>query len=640
MTAKTSRQWIASSCEFRRLGAWAEQDGITFSAAVPSEDTVNLILYRKGEEEPQQEIPFPRQHYTGCVRTMKVEGISPDEVEYNFRVGEQVTVDPAARLVRGRKTFGDRSPRGEHQVRGGFPDEKFDWGKDQCPLEIPYEDVVAYHLHVRGFTKQKNSRVRHKGTFLGLQEKIPYLKDLGINQVILMPAYEFDEIMRPNAPVGATPAAFVHPAAPEVPGHPVAQEETKLNFWGYLSGEYFAPKYSYSATGNPVREFKEMVRSFHESGIEVVMEFAFPDPANAGMVNECLAWWVQEYHVDGFSLFMNQETANTLAANPLLMRTKLMSGYFPADAIYHGERKTARNLAERNEGFMIPARRLLKGDENQLGGFVERVRYNPENSGVMNYITGHDGFTLMDLVSYDKKHNEDNGEQGRDGAECDYSWNCGVEGPTKKRTVTRLRLRQMKNAFAMLLLAQGTPVILAGDEFGNSQQGNNNPYCHDSELTWVDWSREKPNQELTAFVKKLIAFRREHRILHRDSGLSGSDPLSSGYPDVSSHGSRAWYGDFDYQNRHVGLMYNGAYAKEDTFVYVAYNFHWEPKSLALPKLPDGMDWYEELSTGEEPGSDEALTEKAIQVPGRCVQILVGKKTDGEKSDGKSDQIEK
>ncbi len=620
MTATRKGQLTASPCRFCRPGAWVEQDGITFSAAVPSEENVNLILYPRGKEEIAQEIPFPRQHYTGIVRTMKVEGISSGEYEYNFRIGDRVTVDPAAHVVRGRDVFGDAGPRGEHQVRGGFVSEDFDWGEDQVPLAIPYEDVIAYHLHVRGFTKQKNSRVRHKGTFLGLQEKIPYLKELGINQVILMPAYEFDEIMPPAAPEEGPAGTPPLSSALQAPGE-------KLNFWGYTKGHYFAPKYSYSATKDPVREFKTMVRAFHENGIEVVMEFAFPDPVNAGMVNECLAWWVQEYHVDGFSLFMNQETANTLAGNPILMRTKLISGYFPADSIYQGKRKNAmRSLAERNDCFLTTARKLLKGDENQLGDFVARVRYNPENAGVMNYITGHDGFTMMDLVSYDKKHNEANGEQGRDGAACDYSWNCGAEGPTRKRSVLKLRQRQMKNAFAMMLLAQGTPVLLAGDEIGNSQQGNNNPYCHDSELTWVDWSREKTAQDLTDFVRRLIAFRKEHRILHREKALTGGDSLSCGYPDFSCHGSRAWYGDFDYQNRHVGLMYNGSYAGEDTFIYVAYNFHWEPRSLALPKLPEGMDWREEINTGDEPCCQEPIREKEIEVPGRCIRILVGKKT--------------
>lgn len=657
MTDKNSNQISASTGVFCRMGAQTEQDGITFSVAVPSEETVSLILYRRGTEEIVKEIPFQKQSYSGVVYTMKVKGISPEQYEYNYRIGKKVVTDPAARLVVGRPVFGDRTPRGEHQVRGGFLTEKFDWKTDRDALQLPYEDVIAYHLHVRGFTRQKNSKVRHKGTFQGLQEKIPYLKELGINQVILMPSYEFDEIMQETA-AGARGVPMTR-TSEELPG--------KLNYWGYMKGFYYAPKFSYSVSGKPDVEFKSLVRTLHENGIELLMEFAFPDPVDTEMVNDCLSWWVQEYHVDGFSLLMNQTAAAGLAGNPILMKTKLITGYFPTDTIYPEGRETSyRNLAECNEGFKVDARKLLKGDEDQLERFAGRVRYNPEDKAVINYITSHDGFTMMDLVSYDKKHNEENGEQGRDGAACDYSWNCGLEGPTKKRGIVKLRMQQMRNAFAMLLLSQGTPMLLAGDEFGNSQQGNNNPYCHDSELAWVDWSREKANHELTDFVRELIAFRKEHKILHMEKALTGGDMRSCGYPDFSCHGSRAWYGDFEYQNRHMGLMYCGIYAEKEEFIYVAYNFHWEAQTLALPQLPEGMEWSVALDTCDADGKavkqdaeqDEnpvakqdaeqdanlaagqnvkrdaadsgaclsrMVLGKAFEIPGRSIQVLVGAK---------------
>ncbi|MDO5344909.1 MAG: hypothetical protein Q4E91_04100 [Lachnospiraceae bacterium] len=634
MSEKNRQKILASEGKYRGLGAWTEKDGITFSAAAPSKEPVSLILYRKGTEEIAEEIPFPDSGYSGVVRTLKA-AIAPDKYEYNFRIGQKVVVDPAARLVTGSPVFGDRAHRGEHQRRAGFVKKGFDWKEDQKALRIPYEDGILYHLHVRGFTKQKNSRVRHKGTFLGLQEKLPYLKELGVNQVLLMPAYEFDEIMR--EPGCGTSLMEVE-----------NQKGGRINYWGYVPGFYFAPKQSYCATKQPDVEFKTMVRTFHENGIEVLMEFAFPDPLNMNMVSDCLTWWVQEYHVDGFSLLMNQEAANQLAGNPVLRKTKLLSGYFPSDRIYpSGRGHDFRNLAECNEGFKITARKLLKGDENQLSGFVDRVRYNPKDSGVVNYITGHDGFTLMDLVSYDKKHNESNGEQGRDGAACEYSWNCGAEGPTKKRMINRLRLRQMKNAFAMLLLSQGTPMLLAGDEFGNSQQGNNNPYCHDSELTWVDWSKEKSGRELTDFVKKLIAFRREHRILHMERPLLGADTLSCGYPDFSCHGSRAWYGAFEYQNRHVGLMYCGMYAGTREFVYAAYNFHWDPQTLALPNLPEGMAWSLRLDTADTKGDPETegnglklIQGREMEVPGRSVRVLVSESLPEMKKTKPSDEQKK
>ena len=620
MAEKRDRQTVTAPGIGSRLGTQVERDGIIFSAAISSEEQVRLILYRKGTVEIAEELPFPEQPYGGIVHFMKVTGISPRDYEYNFRIGKKVVLDPAARLVVGRENFGDMTSKGEHQIRGGFVQPGFDWGAEEKQPRIPYEDVIAYQLHVRGFTKQKNSRVKHKGTFLGLQEKISYLKDLGINQVILMPAYEFDEIIKEKS-IGTAPAVV------KDGGELLIQENSagkKLDYWGYASGCYYAPKASYSATGRPDREFKSMIKAFHENGMEVVMQFYFPDPVDLTMVNDCLVWWLQEYHVDGFHLLMNQEAANSVAANPFLAKTKLISGFFPTEQIYlEKKRYLPRNLAEYHDGFKEDARRLLKGDEDMLASFVHRIRYNPADSGVINYITDHDGFTLMDLVSYDKKHNEENGEQGHDGQVYNYSWNCGAEGSTRKKKILDLRMQQMKNAFAMLLLAQGTPMILAGDEFGNSQRGNNNPYCLDNEVSWVDWSREKMNRELTDFVKTLIAFRKEHKILHMEKSLTGGDSRSIGYPDVSCHGSRAWYGGFEPVNRHVGLMYCGQYANQEEFIYAAYNFHWEPQEMALPYLPDGLRWKKVLDTCKpEESGENGLPERQFQIPPRCVQVLV------------------
>lgn len=611
MTENTRQQILASAGIYRGLGAFVEKDGITFSTAVPSQEKVSLILYRKGMQEIEAELPFPEAPYAGIVHTMKVTGINPEKYEYNFRIGDTVVTDPAARLLTGTGEFGDRSEKGEHSRRGAFIKPGFDWKEDTKALEIPYEDGILYSLHVRGFTRQKNSRVRNKGTFRGIQEKIPYFKELGINQLLLMPAYEFDEIQREKQQEGMRGQAAA----------PLVKTEEKLNYWGYVPGFYFAPKRSYSASDRPDVEFKTMVRTCHENGIEVLMEMAFPDPVDVRMVSDCLTWWVQEYHVDGFSLLMNQEAANVQTGNPILRKTKLLTGYFPAERIYPQGRKVPfRSLAEWNEGFRIEARRLLKGDEDRLSGFSARLKRNQKDCGVVNSITSHDGFTLMDLVSYDNKHNEENGEMGQDGAPSEYSWNCGEEGPTRKRSINRLRMKQMKNAYVMVLLAQGTPLLLSGDEIGNSQQGNSNPYCHDSELTWVDWSRERSMQELQTFVKDLIAFRKAHRILHMEKELTGSDTLSCGYPDVSIHGSKAWYADFEYQNRHMGVLYCGLYAGEEEFVYVGYNLHWENRTLALPTLPEGMGWTVRFDTALQPG-EVAPDARQMELEGRSIRVL-------------------
>ena len=595
--------------------AAANKRDITFRLATEGSEEVSVLLYKKGSQEVIREVPLEEHPFDGSVRSTHVM-LDPAHTEYNFRAGGRVMQDPAARLIRGRDTFGDLSDREEHQVRCGFVTEDFPWEGD-VPLRLPYEDVISYCLHVRGFTMGRQSGVRHKGTFRGLQEKIPYLNELGINQIILMPAYDFNEVMvRPVAGQNMAPAGAADaPAA-----------DKKLNYWGYTDGFFYAPKAGYSASRSPDLEFKEMVKALHRAGIELIMEFAFPDRKDICFMTDCLSWWIREYHVDGFFLLVRKETACMLAGCPQLKGVKLITGYYPAREVYPDGRKSRlRLLGSCNDGFKESCRRLLKGDEDRLGDFVNRMRQNEEDTACINYITNHDGFTLMDLVSYDKKHNEENGEQGRDGAACEYSWNCGVEGPSRKSTVQALRMRQMKNAFAMLLLAQGTPMLLAGDEFCNTQGGNNNPWCIDSPVTWLDWNKSKSACEMTEYVKKLIAFRKAHGILHPAAPLKGSDQTSCGYPDFSCHSGRAWYGGFEYQNRHIGMMFCSQSKEKEDFVYTAFNLHWDSQTFALPYLPDGMEWEIAFDTdggaGEYDSGEAAVRE--FTLPGRSVRVLTG-----------------
>ncbi len=613
-----------------------EKGKLCFHAAFDTGEEACVVLLKKGTDEVLGEIPFRETPYCGTVREAVAEGVRADRTEYVYKVGGRVMIDPEAKLILGRKPFGDRSERSACQVRCGFPKQDFDWGEAEHALRLPYEDTVAYYLHVRGFTMNKNSKVRHRGTFRGLEEKIPYLKDLGINQVVLMPAYEFEEIQRApepqgakGAPAGAAAQTAAGAASQMTEGTAVQTSAGagaptgKLNYWGYTESWYFAPKAGYCAGREPDVEFKTMVRAMHEAGIEVVMEFAFPDHVPADRSLRALIWWVREYHVDGFLLLCRDQIALMAASCPALRYTKLLHGYFDPARIYPKGRKIPfRNLANCNDGFKIDCRRLLKGDENQLPSFVSRVRQNGQDVACVNYLCGHDGFTLMDLVSYEKKYNEENGEQNRDGAETEFSWNCGAEGPTKKRLINLLRMRQMRNAFAMLLLSQGTPMLLAGDEMGNSQNGNNNPYCIDSEVTWVDWNTGKCAQQLQAYVKDLIALRKEHKIFH-SSQPCGQTQI--GYPEFSCHSEKAWYGDFEYQNRHVGMMYSARREGTDEFLYVGWNFHWDEKTLALPYLPDGMCWKSILDTAGEEQAKEGPQKyvREFTLPGRSVCVLAG-----------------
>ena len=601
-----------------KFGAVKEKDGVIFQVALEEPEEAALLLYQRGTDTIVREIPLKDKRIVGNVYAVKLLNLDGEQYEYNYRIGTKVVQDTYAGIIRGRDKFGEPVANGDgHQIRCGFDFKAYDW-KDDTPPCIPYEDAVMYGLHVRGFTMQANSKVRHKGTFRGVAEKAEYLKNLGINQVKLMPAYEFDEIVKLYNGMNRN-----YQAPPE-------EQREKLNFWGYEKGWYFAPKASYAAGNDPVKEMKDMVRTLHQNGIEVLMEFYFSRDVDFRTAADCLGHWASEYHIDGFHIIGNDELAKMLAKDPVFTGVKLLGSYFPAEEIYARNKVLRnRNLGEYHAGFQEDARGLLKGDQNQVSAFTFRIRRNPAYTGVINYMAGHDGFTMMDMVSYSEKHNEENGEQNHDGPDRNQSWNCGIEGPTRKKKITELRYRQLRNAFLMLLLAAGTPMIQAGDEFGNSQGGNNNPYCLVNETSWTDWKAARKNEGLTAFVRELIAFRKRHRILHMPKELRMMDTLSCGYPDISFHGNRAWYGEFDNGNREIGIMYCGAYAGEDEFIYVAYNLHWKEKEFALPNLPEGMRWHVAIdsSCGIYPQGEEPLcaSEKMFSVPERTIKVLIGRR---------------
>ena len=598
---------------FQAMGAVPVKDGIVFSMERKNNEEASLLLYKKGSKEVIQEIPFPATNTIGDIVCVKAEKIASARYEYKFCIDGKVTLDPYAKVLIGTGKFGEEHPEG-HEVRCAMIAGNYDWEDDRKP-QIAYEDAVMYSFHVRGFTKQRYSGVRHKGTFLGITEKAEYFKELGINQIKLMPAYEFAEMESVK-----THARYRKEELPK-----------RLNYWGYTKAFHFAPKRAYAATKDPVREFKDMVKTMHRLGIEVLMEFYFPEGCSPRYITECLQYWVQEYHVDGFHVRGVQGICNLMATDPLFADTKLLNIYFPVEEIY-GKKNLPkkRMVAECNDGFMIDVRRFLKGDEESLKAFAERMRRNPKGSGLINYIASHDGFTLCDLVSYEERHNEDNGEQNRDGRVQNYSWNCGEEGKSRKKKILELRNRQMKNAWCMLLLSAGTPMILAGDEFCNSQLGNNNPYCLDNEISWLDWKGYKSgNSEMFRFVKDLIAFRKKHKILHMGQELSMTDSLSCGFPGISYHSSSAWYGELDGQNRKIGVMYCGKYADEDELIYIAYNMHWMEHTFALPALPGGYRWNVALDTSEgilEEDKWRLLPDsRQVQVSSRTVIVLIGRK---------------
>lgn len=560
--------------------------GYAFSF-VSVEESIKLVVFRDNPEEPEYSFELNSGYRNGDIFSVCITGTDVEGYSYAYETNGKYVTDPYAVRLTGMLEYGIKNNMSD--IYGVISDNPYNWKNDVRPCNNP-EELIIYRLHPRGFTKSESSGVKYPGTFKGITEKIPYLRGLGINAVELMPAYEYSEY------------------------------DINLNYWGYSDAFYFVPKAAYSssygAAEDYTAEFKDMVRKFHGYGIEVIMEFYFRPDMPLYVISDCIRFWKKEYHIDGAHLICSENVRQLLAEDPFLSDMKLIY------TNWH-ENGSGSNLYEYNEGFKNVARKLLKGDENQLREFVMKFKNNPNHAHIINYIADNNGFTLMDLVSYERKHNEANGENNRDGRDYNISWNCGEEGMTKSRKIRALRLQNRKNAMCMLLLAQGIPMIYAGDEFGNSQGGNNNAYCQDNETGWTDWSAMNGDRKFTAFVKNLILFRKKHGILHMSRELYQNDYKYYGLPDISLHGSKAWYPETDYYNRHIGIMLCGRYAGEDEDIYIAFNLHWEKHGLALPKVP-GRIWKNHITTG----TDETVIDeenRLVTVPPRCIAVLVNEK---------------
>lgn len=675
------------------FGATLMEDGVNFSIYSKEAKSCTLLLYHHGQPEPFVEIPFPDRFRIGDVYAMMVFGIQTETTEYGYRFdGEydprrgllfnpkNTLLDPYAKSVSGRSVWG-REPDWSRpfQHRGQFIREDFDWEGDK-PLEIAPEKLIICEIHVRSFTRHETSGVKYKGTFAGLAEKIPYLKELGVNCVELMPVFEFDEF--DNARV---------------------YNGTRLmNYWGYSTVNFFSPKAGYAASapfGMEADELKAMIRQLHRNGIEVILDVVFnhtaegnekgpsisyrgidnrtyylltPDgyyinfsgcgntmncnnPIVRGMVLDCLRYWVSAYHVDGFRFdlaailsrdengapMMNPPLLDSIANDAVLGKSVLIAEAWDAGGLYQvGTFPAFGRWAEWNGKYRDCVRRYIKGDGGCAPELYRRVRGSDDmyrNRGPaasVNYITCHDGFTLYDLVSYNEKHNECNGEGNRDGTDDNYSWNCGVEGDTNDPAVNALRLRQMKNMLTLLLTSRGIPMLLSGDEFANSQHGNNNAYCQDNEISWLDWSLLDKHKDLFDYVRRLIAFRKAHPVLSAPS--YDFSPNGTGYPEFSLHGTRAWHIDEHSPGHCFAYLYAEDHlehsTEEDAFIYVAVNAHWEEHRFTLPVLPASFSWhlaFEAYGFSSDPGKESPCGDSSGIILGpRTAAVLVGRKKGG------------
>lgn len=679
------------------FGATVTPSGINFSIFSQNATMVNLVLFERGAKNPLIEIPFPPEFRVGNVWAMKVFDLDPESIEYGYRMSgpyqprlghrfdpNQILLDPYARAISGRDEWGNEPDWDNiYPHRAFIVEDDFDWGDDRAPA-IPLQDMIIYEMHVRGFTQHPTANVKHPGTFAAIRAKIPYLKDLGINAVELMPIFEFDEFeyYKPNPVTG----------------------DYNYNYWGYSTIGFFAPKAGYAATGKygmQTDEFKATIRELHRNGIEVILDVVYnhtaegneqghtisfrgvdnqvyyiltPEgyyynfsgtgntmncnhPVVRNMVIDSLRHWVSEYHIDGFRFDLasilgrdqngaplaNPPLLESLAHDPILANVKLIAEAWDAGGLYQvGSFPSYGRWCEWNGKFRDDIRRWVRGDGGLVGAVAQRVAGSPDlyegrgTGASINFITCHDGFTLYDLFSYNHKHNMANGENNGDGTNDNHSWNCGVEGETPDPNVMRLRYQLMRNALTIMMMSQGTPLLLMGDEVARTKHGNNNTYCHDGELTWLDWSLVDANDDLYRFTQNLIAFRKAHPVLRSRHHFMGRDLMGSGYPDISWHGVKAWEPDWADYSRTLAFLLDGAHALDglgtDDSIYVAMNVHWESHVFELPHLTNRRRWYRFVDTARsapndicEVGSEKRLrNQRQYHLGSRSVVVLVGR----------------
>ena len=673
-------------------GATPLQNGVNFAIHTCGGTSCELLLFHRAQEEPFAVLPFPEAYKIGDVYSMIVYGLNIDEFEYAYRVDgpycpekgllfdkNKILLDPYAKAVAGQRTWGIRW---DHTYHARVVKDRFDWG-DMPQSKKELCDLIIYELHVRDFTHHPSSGVQHRGTFSGLMEKIPYLKELGINAVELMPIFEFDETMNSRTVDG----------------------KQLLECWGYNTVGFFAPNSSYAAANEHNQEgteLKTLIKALHDNGIEVILDVVFnhtaegnekgntfsfkgfdnniyymltPDgnyynfsgcgntlncnhPVVQQLILECLRYWTINYRVDGFrfdlasilgrnedgSPMNNPPLLRTLADDSILSNVKLIAEAWDAGGLYQvGSFPASGRWAEWNGRYRDSLRSYLKGDSwnawdaawsisgsgDLYGGYYDNTHSNYAGyNSCVNFLTCHDGFTLYDLYAYNDKHNEANGWNNTDGANDNRSWNCGAEGETDDPEVLSLRRRMIRNACAVLMCSRGTPMFLAGDEFGNTKFGNNNSYCQDNITSWLDWRMLEKNKDLFEFFKFMIAFRKKHPVIHKQlpTSVCGMDP-------IHTHNLNAEETDIPRDARTFCVSFAG-YDKEkgkDDLIYVAVNTFWEDVTITLPNLHRRGAWHLSVNTYGDgnghycyPEGQEVRIDRSFVMRPRSVAVFTGR----------------
>lgn len=623
-------RYIIKEGDYASMGVERSGDDYTFTFECEKEDKCCIVITdEKGQTTDT--IHVPANFCLGSLRSVQVCGIKSGNFLYYYEINGQKLVDPYAKAIAGREKWNDAARRGnDYDVSGYVENAAFDWSDDVAP-EIPKQDMIMYKLHIRGFSMGSVSNRKYAGTFEAVKSRIKYLKKLGITSLELMPVYEFEEI---NIPVkGQTPEYAKWEADKDDIILPKEEndEPSKINYWGYGAGNYFAVKASYAYEPHRAAcEFKSLVKELHRNGMECILEMYFPNDANHNMILDALRFWVREYHVDGFHLLGDNLPVTAIVQDILLSRTKLFYNYF--DENIASNDKKYKTLFVYKDEYLYPARKLLNHMNGSMCDFLDQQRKQGSDLGYVNYITNNNGFTLADLFMYNDKHNEANGEANADGNQWNYSNNYGEEGPSRRKFIREVRNLKWKNALMMMFLAQGVPLLWSGDEIKNSQKGNNNAYCQDNMVGWVDWKNEKNHKKELEFVSKLIEFRKSHPIISQGEPFKFSDYKSYGYPDLSFHGENAWITGSGLNKQCVGLMYAGDYSpvkKKDEYVYIGYNFYSYREKLALPGIGKKKKWYLVADTSDKKESfyEEPLlydNQEFLTMNPQAICILVGK----------------
>ncbi len=594
---------------FLRLGVYRTGTKVTacFVSAAETADC-GLLLYDVQQQSFYKKIPFQTEERKGNLWVARFSYPAAKDLCYCFYEGEQKKADPTARAFLKKKVYGEvwteedliavaqgtaagskaagaaGTASGNEAVKAAGTGAGNEAAKLAETGSLPGASAcgkIAYQLHLRGFTMDPSSKVAHPGTFEGLVEKIPYLKETGITTIEFQPIYEFAERSFSGA---------------------------KVNYWGYQNAFYFAPKSAYAAGEDPTKACKDMIDALHSAGMEVILQFYFAPDFLQTSILEVLRYWAYTYQVDGFHILGFDLPWKLIESDPMLAKLEIWGG---SRCSYH-------------EGFLHTMRRFLKGDEGMLQQALMALTKEDVKHPAMAYLSNYNTFTLADTFAYETKHNEANGEENADGTNWNVSQNMGAEGPTSDAKILALRRQMCYNAYVLLLFSRSTPLLFMGDEFGNSQFGNNNPYCQDNEIAWLNWSCLEKNQEQYTFFKDLLALRKAHPILHTLQGAAFIEANEAGYPLLSIHGTQAWQEEILPYFRHGGILY---FESKDKLFYLALNLHTAPHSLALPKLPKGQAYSQLLSTNQL-GQFAVLEENgaSLLVPPGSIVLLESKKT--------------